>query len=98
MKIGGNDDFTLKNPFEKNAMQPNSPENEPKQAGAKNVDGFDNAGKVAKPNEIHKPAIEEGATGKAGEENPNAKLDKNQFTDENEIQEIDLEQFEDDFE
>lgn len=98
MKIGGNDDFALKNVFEKNSLQPAPAENEPKQPNAKNVDGFDNAGKVAKPSEIHKPAIEEGAAGKKGEENANAKLDRNQFTDENEIQEIDLEQFEDDFE
>lgn len=95
MKIGGigsNDD----NPFLKKRIDDDSQRFhgiEPKDAnGAQGIDSTKQAGEAE---DVKAAGNEEGAASQ--NENPNAKLDKSQFTNEDDIQEIDMQEFDDDF-
>lgn len=53
--------------------------------------------KTESPNEIKKPNMEEGAASSNMNNNQNSLIDRSQFTSDDELQEIDLQEFEDDF-
>lgn len=93
MKLGGIG--AGENPFLK---KPLDEINNPDSLESKN--GITDGSKINSPDQadkIKKPGMEEGAASNNGEMNPNAKLDKTHFTKEDDMQEINLEEFEDDF-
>ena len=98
MKIGGigsGDD----NPFLKKRLDEDSERFhgiEPKEnQSAGGVDKTDKTDKTKETEGGNKAGNEEGAASQY--DNPNAKLDKSQFTNEDDIQEIDMQEFDDDF-
>ena len=85
MKIGGSDDFKFKKMFEGNGINPFQ-------------NNVEKTGNTEQPDKVKKASLEEGAASTGSGNNSEAKLNKNNFTNENDIQEIDLNEFEDDFE
>ena len=92
-KIGGGGE----NPFLKKMHEMNQAGQINDEQSSKGINTDSGVDKTSKSDEIKKPGMEEGAGSNNTDANPNAKIDKTQFTDENNIQEIDLEEFEDDF-
>ncbi len=96
MRIGGigNDE----NPFLKKMLEGND---------AQNIGDADKSGNVQSPaqspqktegaEEIKKPGMEEGAASNNTNQNPNSLIDRSQFTSDDELQELDMQEFEDDF-
>ena len=85
MKIGGNDDFKFKKTAEGNSINPFQ-------------NNVEKTGTSEQPDKVKKASLEEGAASLGSANNHEPKLDKSNFTNENDIQEIDLSEFEDDFE
>lgn len=94
LKIGGGENPFLKKPFEDAGKINGNENNVQKPIGDNPAGGIE---KTQGADEIKKPGMEEGAASNNTNANPNAKIDREQFTNEDDIQEIDLQEFEDDF-
>ena len=95
MRIGGigNDD----NPFLKKMFEDGG--------SLQNINDGDKSGKIDSPidtprktegaDEVKKPGMEEGAASNNTNQNPKQLIDRSQFTSDDELQEIDLQEFDD---
>lgn len=95
MKIGGNNDFQFKKLHEGQNVNPFEQNND---KGTPDASSLNKTGDVKPSEGVKSKSLEEGASSTGGgHKPPQQMLDKSQFTNENDIQEVDLNEFEDDF-
>ncbi len=98
MKIGGigNDDNSfIKKMLEEGRIGSDNTNANEKIGGGANQTG--EAPKTEEADKINKTGIEDGAASYNGNQNSNSLIDRSQFTSDDELQELDLQDFEDDF-
>ena len=97
MRIGGigNDENPFLNKLQEEGGASQNINNADQSSNLKGLDG--SIQKTESPNEIKKPNMEEGAASSNMNNNQNSLIDRSQFTSDDELQEIDLQEFEDDF-